>query len=89
MEPGPEFLQEVLGESSRDYRLSHAGKQKQVFENLTTKSRIAFFEIPPVAISASQIRLEYHRNPLIKKMLPPDVDGYIMAHHLYPPHPRD
>ena len=84
MPPAPEFLKEILGERSRDYRLLHTDKQQQVFENPTTKSKIAFFEIPPLAISASQIRQEVHRNPLIKNMLPPAVDQYIMTHHLYP-----
>ena len=89
MPPALDFLKDVLGEPSRDYRLLNAEKKKQIFENPVTKKRITFFEIPPMAISASQIRQEVHRNPLIKKMLPPDVDRYIMTHHLYPPHPRN
>jgi len=89
MPPALEFLKDVLGERSGDYRLLHTEKQKQVFENPTTKSKISFFEIPPLDISASEIRQEVHRNPLIKKMLPPDVDQYIITHHLYPPHPHN
>ena len=89
MPPALEFLKEVLGEQSRDYQLLGTEKQQQIFENPVTKRRITFFEIPPVAISASQIRQEVHRNPLIKKMLPPDVDQYIMTHRLYLPYPRN
>ncbi len=89
MPPALEFLEDVLGEHSQDYRLLNTEKQKQVFENPVTKRRIAFFEIPPMDISSHQIRREVHHNPLIKKMLPPDVDRYIMAHRLYPPHPRN
>ena len=89
MPPALQFLQDVLGEQARDYRLLPTEKQKQVFENSTTKSRIAFFEIPPLDISDSEIRQGVHRNPLIKKMLPPDVDQYIITHHLYPPHPHN
>ena len=48
-----------------------------------TAKTIVFCDIEPLDISSSEIRERIKSGLSVKKMLPPEVERYIMAHHLY------
>ena len=70
------------------YQLSQPGDRKRVYTCEETRRRIALFAIPPEPVSSTEIRDALQRGKPVKKMLPPDVEGYIMTHRLYQTHPH-
>lgn len=70
------------------YQPDHSDSTKRVYRCHETGRRIALFPIPPKAISSTQIRDALQRGEAAKKVLPPEVEGYIMAHRLYQTHPH-
>ncbi len=49
---------------------------------------IIFCEIEPFDISSNEIRERIQRGQPVKKMLPPNTEGYIMTHRLYQANPQ-
>jgi nicotinate-nucleotide adenylyltransferase len=58
------------------------------FRNRATGRQLAFMQIDPVAVSASDIRQKVLRGAPIKNLLPSSVEHYIIEHRLYSVQPR-
>lgn len=82
------FLEETLASFPDSYTLTEQDESKIIYTGTKSGHRIAGFLIPPQPVSASQIREGLTQNPSIKKMLPPEVERYIMTHRLYSMHPH-
>ncbi len=82
------FIEEKLSQFPDSYTLTEEDENKITFVGAKNGRSITGFLIPPQPVSSSQIREGLQHNPSIKKMLPPDVEGYIMAHRLYSMHPH-
>ncbi len=59
-----------------------AGRISQ-FEAPLGKQRLICLQLPPCAVSASDIRARIRRGLPVANLLPPLVESYILQHHLY------
>lgn len=55
----------------------------QTYHCSESEKKIIFCDIEPLDISSREIREALKRGRSVKKMLPAEVEGYIIGHHLY------
>lgn len=72
-------LSYALGREQNGVQTCHCGESEKT---------ISFCEIEPLDISSNEIREKIQRGQPVKKMLPPQVEGYIMTHRLYQANPQ-
>ena len=70
------------------YQLHRQANAVQTYLCPETGKTLVFCDIEPLDISSSEIRERIRDGLSVKKMLPPEVERYIMAHHLYQANPR-
>jgi nicotinate-nucleotide adenylyltransferase len=70
------------------YQIHRKEKGVLSYSCLETGNNLTFCDIEPLDISSSEIRIRIRDGLSVKKMLPPEVERYIMAHHLYQEDPR-
>jgi nicotinate-nucleotide adenylyltransferase len=83
-----EDIKTVFPKLPYSYQPSPPDALKRVYTCTETGKYIALFSIPPEAVSSTEIRDALHRGKPVKKMLPPEVEGYIITHRLYQAHPH-
>lgn len=83
-----EDIEALFSKLPYTYKPSYPDAFKKVYTCAETGRTITLFAIPPQAVSSTEIRDALQRGKPVKKMLPPDVEGYIMAHRLYQAHPH-
>ena len=81
----PKPLAEALPYS---YQLEQQANGVQSYLCPETGKTLVFCDIDPQDISSKKIRETVKAGLSAKKMLPPEVERYIMAHHLYQANPR-
>lgn len=79
----PENLKTLLGGLPYMYELSKQTNEAQTYLCPETRKTLVFCDIEPIDISSSEIRERIRAGLSVKKMLPPEVERYIMAHRLY------
>jgi nicotinate-nucleotide adenylyltransferase len=84
----PKILQTLAGDLPFAYQLHRQANAVQTYLCPETGKTLVFCDIEPLAISSSEIRERIKDGLSVKKMLPPEVERYIMAHHLYQANPR-
>ena len=73
----------TLSTSATNDRATSSAMDVKVFKNLEKGTGVTFFQISPLDISSKEIRQRIHSEDLVKNLLPPSVDHYIMQHRLY------
>jgi len=84
----PNNLQTLIDNLPRSYQLLPQANPVQTYLCQETEKTLIFCDIEPLDISSSEIREHIKDGLSVKKMLPPEVERYIMAHHLYQVNPR-
>jgi len=75
--PSPELSAEIVRRSARPEQLA-----------ASAAGRIAYFDMPPVDISASAVRARFAAGQDTRHLLPAAVLAYIQSQHLYPKETR-
>lgn len=88
LDEAAEDMSALIADLPFSYRPETSDATRRTFICEETGRRIALFPIPPQAVSSTEIRQALQRGDAVKKMLPPAVAGYIMAHRLYQAHPH-
>ena len=70
------------------YELDQQANRVQTFVCQETGKTLVVCDIEPLDISSSEVRERIKTGLSVKKMLPPEVEEYIMAHRLYQANPR-
>lgn len=70
------------------YQLDREANGTQTFLSRETEKTVIFCDIEPLDISSSEIRSRIKSRLSTKKMLPPEVERYIMTHLLYQANPQ-
>ena len=70
------------------YQLDRQADGTQTFRSRETEKTLVFCGIEPLDISSSDIRSQIKAGLSVKKMLPLEVERYIMAHLLYQANPQ-
>jgi nicotinate-nucleotide adenylyltransferase len=78
----------LLDDLSFSYQLHQQTNGVQTYLCPETGKTLVFCDIEPLDISSSEIRERIKRGLSVKKMLPPEIERYIMAHLLYSASPR-
>ena len=81
-------LQTLTDNLPFSYQLHQQENGAQTYLCPETGKTLVFCDIEPLDISSSKIRERVRDGLSVKKMLPPEVERYIMAHHLYQANPR-
>ena len=84
----PKALQALIDRLPISYQLNRQEKQCPTYSCRKTGKTLVFCSIEPMNISSSEVRERIRDGLSVKKMLPPEVERYIMAHHLYQAIPR-
>ena len=84
----PETLQTWIKNLPLTYQLQPQAIPVPTYVCRETGKTLVFCEIEPHDVSSSEIRERLKGGLSVKKMLPPEVERYIMAHHLYLADPR-
>lgn len=84
----PETLQTLAEDLPYSYELQQQANKVQTYVCPETGKTLVFCNIEPLDISSSKIRDKIRTGLSVKKMLPPEVERYIMTHHLYQASPR-
>lgn len=84
----PQTLQTLLAQLPLAYRWKAEANGVRTYRSGETGRALELCEITPLDVSSSEIRDRIRAGKSVKKMLPPEVEGYIMAHHLYQANPR-
>ena len=84
----PEKLQSLLDDLPNSYHLQSQTNRTHTYLCRETAKTLVFCEIEPLDISSSEIRERIKSGLSVKKMLPPEIEGYIMTHLLYQASPR-
>ena len=84
----PKTLQALMDNLPFSYQLQQQANEVQTYLCRETGKTLVFCDIEPLDISSSEIRERIKCGLSVKKMLPPEVERYIMAHHLYQANPR-
>ena len=84
----PKTLQTLADNLPFAYQLHRQENAVQIYLCPETGKTLVFCDIEPLDISSSEIRERIKDSLSVKKMLPPEVERYIMAHHLYQANPR-
>ncbi|GJL78983.1 MAG: nicotinate-nicotinamide nucleotide adenylyltransferase [Nitrospinaceae bacterium] len=78
-----ETLTKIFIDSSTPYAPGIREGDMLRYNHLEKKTTLSFFDLPPVAVSSSQIRERIRGGEEIKNMLPPEVENYIIENQLY------
>lgn len=84
----PATLQTLAADLGLNYQMAPAGGGIQTCLCPESDKKIIFCEIHPADISSRQIREALRQGKTPKKMLPPEVEEYIMEHLLYQANPQ-
>jgi len=84
----PKTLQTLADDLPFSYQLDRQENEMQTYLCPETGKTLIFCGIEPFDISSSKIRERIKGGLSVKKMLPPEVQRYIMAHHLYQANPQ-
>jgi len=84
----PKTLQAMMNDLPFSYQLHQLTNEVQTYLCRETEKTLIFCDIEPLDISSSEIRERIKCGLSVKKMLPPEIERYIMAHHLYQANPR-
>ena len=84
----PKTLQALMDDLPFSYQLHRQANEVQVYLCEETGKTLVFCDIEPLDISSSEIRERIKCGLSVKKMLPPEVERYIMTHRLYQANPR-
>ncbi len=78
-----ECLESICAGCENLYSPATLEEDVTVFRHLEKKTTLNFFDLPPMDISSSVIRERINRHQEIKKMLPAEVENYMIANQLY------
>lgn len=83
-------LQNLMEATACSFHLDHEAHGLKTYLCGDTGKTLIFCDIEPVDVSSSEIRERVRRGLSVKNLLPPEVERYIMSHHLYQaiPQPR-
>ncbi len=81
-------LQALIDDLPFSYQLDRQGKGVRTYLCRQTGKTLDFCDIEPLDISSREIRKRIKCGLSVKKMLPPVIEQYIMAHRLYQANPR-
>jgi nicotinate-nucleotide adenylyltransferase len=83
-------LQALMNDLPFSYQLDTQANEVRIYLCRATGKTLVFCDIEPVDVSSSEVRERVKSGLSVKKMLPPEVERYIMSHHLYQatPQPR-
>ncbi len=81
-------LQVLINKLPVSYQLQQQVNGIQTYACRETGKTLIMCDIEPHDISSSEIRERVKSGLSVKKMLPPEVERYIMTHHLYQANPR-
>jgi nicotinate-nucleotide adenylyltransferase len=84
----PKTLQALIDDLPFSYQLQSQTNETHTYLCEKTEKTLVFCDIEPLDISSSETRDRIKSGLSVKKMLPPEIEGYIMAHHLYQANPR-
>lgn len=84
----PKTLKAMVDGLPFSYQLHRQAKGVQTYLCQETGKTLIFCDIRPLDISSSEIRKRVKCGLSVKKMLPPEIERYIMAHRLYQENPR-
>ncbi len=84
----PKTLQALMDDLPFSYQVPRQVNEVQIYLCQETGKTLVFCDIEPLDISSSEIRERVKCGLSVKKMLPPEVERYIMAHRLYQANPR-
>ena len=84
----PKTPQALMDDLPFSYQLHRQANEVQTYLCQETEKTLIFCDIEPLDISSSEIRKRIKCGLSIKKMLPPEIERYIMTHHLYQANPR-
>ncbi len=84
----PKILHTLADDLPVAYQLQQQTNGVQTYLCQETGKTLVFCNIEPLDISSSEIRERLKSGLSVKKMLPPEVERYIMTHHLYQANPR-
>jgi len=84
----PKTLQALMADLPFIYQLHRQTHEVQTYLCRETGKTLVFCDIEPLDISSSKIRERVKSGLSVKNMLPPEIEGYIMAHLLYQANPR-
>jgi nicotinate-nucleotide adenylyltransferase len=87
-DPSQKALQAVMDELPFSYQSHQRANGIQTYLCRETGKTLVFCDIEPLDISSSKIRERIKCGLSVKKMLPPEIERYIMAHRLYQANPR-
>lgn len=76
-------LKDFFPDSSAPYLPGTREGKAAAFRRHDKKTSLNFYDLPPMNVSSSQIRERISAKKEIKKMLPPEVENYIMQNQLY------
>ena len=84
----PNALQALIDFLPFSYQLDPQANRAPSYSCRETGKTLVFCDIEPHDISSSEIREKIRSGLSVKKMLPPEVERYIMSHRLYQENPR-
>ena len=84
----PKTLQAMMDDLPFTYQLHRQANEIRTYLCQETGKTLIFCDIKPLDISSSEIRERIKCGLSVKKMLLPEIERYIMAHHLYQANPR-
>jgi nicotinate-nucleotide adenylyltransferase len=84
----PKNLQALMDDLPFSYQLQQQANGVQTYLCRETGKTLIFCDIEPLDISSSEIRERIKSGLSVKKLLPPEIEQYIMAHLLYQANPR-
>lgn len=79
----PKVLQTLIDGLPFSYQYQQQENERRTYLCQDTGKALVFCDIKPFDISSSEIRQRVRGGLSVKKMLPPEVEQYIMTHHLY------
>ncbi len=82
-EPAQKTLQALIESLPLSYELNPQASEALTYLCRKTGKTFVFCDIEPIDVSSSEIRERVKCGLSVKNMLPPEVERYIMAHHLY------
>ena len=81
--PTPTALSSLMENLPFTYQLDREANGTQTFVLRETEKTVIFCDIEPLDISSSEIRSRIKSHLSAKKMLPPEVENYIIKNQLY------
>lgn len=83
----PKTLQALIDKLPFSYQLHQQENKVLTYRCRESAKTLNFCDIEPIDVSSSEVRKRVKSGLSVKKMLPPEVEKYIMAHHLYQANP--